>query len=51
MRFVIEEYTKELLEPAVRFIDIPERKAKRIISGLKCIKTRTKVIDMTNKNK
>lgn len=38
MRFVIEEYTKEWLEPVVQFIDIPERKAKRILSGLKCIK-------------
>lgn len=38
MRFTIEEYTKEKLNPVVRFVDIPERKAKRILSGLKCIK-------------
>lgn len=38
MQVKLEEYTKEWLEPVVRFVDIPERKAKRILSGLKCIK-------------
>lgn len=38
MRFTIEEYTEEWLNPSTRFIDIPERKAKRILGGLKCIK-------------
>lgn len=37
MRFTIEEYTKERLDLVVRFVDIPERKAKRILSGLKCV--------------
>lgn len=39
MRFTIEEYTKERLNPVVRFVDIPDRKAKQILSGLKCIKS------------